>query len=246
MQRSILNRRDRAGAVALVALVHAGVIGGLLTLGPSVSIHDDLQRPLEVFDVVLPRMPPPPVVVESRKPPKDEGAAAPAGRKAQASPIKRIEPIVDLAPPPPAIIIAPTPDIGTAPSAGAAPVEGPGSGAGGQGSGTGSGSGGSGPGGGGEGGKGSRPSLASRPLTQRDFSSASRRAWPAGKRVLVTFEVQINGRATDCQVFQSIGLPEIDAETCALVTRKLRFRPARDGNGRPVVSRYGYAQVALF
>jgi protein TonB len=64
--------------------------------------------------------------------------------------------------------------------------------------------------------------------------------------VLVTFEVQINGRATDCQVFQSIGLPEIDAETCALVTRKLRFRPARDGNGRPVVSRYGYAQVALF
>jgi len=64
--------------------------------------------------------------------------------------------------------------------------------------------------------------------------------------VLVIFNVQLNGRATDCRVYQSIGVPSIDAETCALVTRKLRFRPARDERGRPYVERYAYAQVALF
>lgn len=246
MKRTTLSRRDRAGAIALVALIHAGVIGGLLTLGPSVPIADRLQEPLEIFDVVLrepPPPPPPPVVIESRAAPKKEGAAAPPARKAEASPIKQPEPVVKLPPPPPPVTAAPTPGIGTAPSAGAALLDGPGSGAGGQGSGTGSGSAGGGPGGGGE---GSRPSLVSRPLTQRDFSSAARRAWPSGKRVLVTFEVQLNGRATDCKVFQSIGVPSIDAETCALVIRKLRFRPARDEAGRPVVARYGYAQVALF
>jgi protein TonB len=75
---------------------------------------------------------------------------------------------------------------------------------------------------------------------------ASRRAWPSGKRVLVTFDVQLDGRASNCQVFQSVGVPSIDAETCALVVRKLRFRPARDTAGRPVVAPYAYAQVALF
>ena len=244
MKRTTLSRRDRAGAIALVALVHAGVSGGRLAMVPSLSITDRLQQPLEIFDVALPEPPPPPpVVIESRAAPKEEGAAAPPARKAEASPVKRVEPVVKLPPPPSPVTAAPTPGTGSAPSAGAAPVDGPGSGAGGQGSGTGSGGAGSGPGGGGE---GSRPSLASRPLTQRDFSSASRRAWPSGKRVLVTFDVQVNGRATDCKVFQSIGVPSIDAETCALVTRKLRFRPARDAAGRPVVARYGYAQVALF
>lgn len=250
MHRSTLSSRDRVGAILLVALLHAGIIAGLLTLGGHVPVPAAVEQPLEVFDVLLPPppppAPPPPPVVQSRAAPKKEGAAAPPARKAQASPIKRPEPVVKLPAPPPPVIAAPLPGTGSAPSAGAAPVDGPGSGAGGEGSGTGSGGSGSGPGGGGDGGAATRPSLASRPLTQRDYSSASRREWPPGKRVLVTFDVQPNGRASDCKVFQSIGIPSIDAETCVLVVRKLRFRPARDASGRPVVARYGYAQVAQF
>lgn len=248
MQPSTLSFRDRAGALVLVALVHVGVIAVLLTLAPATTIPKSLQQPLDVFNVRLAETPPlpPPVVVESRAAPKEGGAAAPPAKKAEASPIKQPEPLVRLPLPPPPVVAAPQPGTGSAPNAGAAPVDGPGSGAGGQGNGTGSGSRGSGPGGGGDGGEGTRPSLASRPLTQRDFNSASRRAWPSGGRVLVTFNVEINGRASDCKVYQSIGNPTIDAETCALVLRKLRFRPARDALGHPVVSRYAYAQSALF
>ncbi|GAA4004513.1 hypothetical protein GCM10022211_15590 [Sphingomonas humi] len=231
-----------------MVLVHAAVIGGLLSLAPAGSITRTLQQPLQVFDVVLPKPPPPPPspVVESRAAPKEGGAAAPPAKKAEPSPVKKVEPVVKLPPPPPPVVAAPAPGTGTAPASGAAPVDGPGSGAGGQGNGTGSGGAGSGPGGGGDGGAATRPSLASRPLTQRDYGSENRRAWPSGKRVLVTFDVLLNGRASDCRVFQSSGVPEIDAETCALVVRKLRFRPARDAAGRPVVARYGYAQVAQF
>ncbi len=248
MQRSTLSRRDRAGAIVLVVLVHAGVLAGLLTLGPSTAVREALQNPLEIFDVTLPKPPPPPppVVVESRAAPREEGAAAPPARKAEATPIKRVEPVVVLPPPPAPVTTAPTPGAGSAPGAGAAPIDGPGSGAGGQGNGTGSGGSGTGTGGGGDGGEGTRPRLASRPLTQRDFSSAARRSWPSGGRVLVTFNVEIDGRASDCKVFQSIGDPAIDAETCALVLRKLRFRPATNEAGRPIVARYAYAQAALF
>jgi protein TonB len=124
MKRSTLSRRYRAGAIALVTLVHAGVIGGLLTLGGAVPVPASLQQPLEVFDVALPAVPPPPppppVVVESRAVPRQEGAAAPPARKADAAPIQRPEPIVQLPVPPPTVITAPIPSTGSAPAAGAA------------------------------------------------------------------------------------------------------------------------------
>jgi protein TonB len=210
MKRSTLSRRDRAGALALVALVHAAVIAGLLALGGFEPEAEQSQQPLELFHVTLPKPPPPPpppVVVESRAAPKEEGAAAPPARKAEASPIRRPEPVVKLPVPPPPVIAAPLPGTGSAPDAGAAAVDGPGSGAGGQGDGSGAGSSGSGPGGGGDGGAAARPQLASRPLTQRDFSSASRRAWPSGKRVLVTFDVQLDGGQATARCSSRSGCP---------------------------------------
>lgn len=251
MQRSWVSNRDRVSAIGAVLLIHAGLAAALLTLGGGPAALIQNVAPLEVFDVDLvePRAPPPPppkpVEIEPDKAPEEEGASAPPARKAEATPIVRVEPKVELRPTQP-VVTSETPGQGAAPSQGAAPVDGPGTGAGGQGTGTGSGSGGAGSGGGGSGGAAVRPSLASRPLTARDYSSASRRAWPSGRRVLVIFNVQLNGRATDCAVYQSIGVPNIDAETCALVTRKLRFRPARDAQGRPMVDKYAYAQVALF
>jgi protein TonB len=245
MQQSWVTKRDRAGALSAVLLIHAALLAGLLTLGQSQGPPaGEASPPLELFDI-SPDVPPPPepVEVETRKAPEEEGAAAPPARKAQASPVVAPEPKVELPRRPP-VTASETPGKGSAPTQGAAPVDGPGTGADGQGSGTGSGSGGSGTGGGG--GAAERPALVSRSLTQRDYGSASRRAWPQGARVLVSFDVQLNGRASGCRVIQSSGVASIDAETCRLVTAKLRFRPARDRQGNPVVERYGYLQYPLF
>lgn len=245
MQRSWVTRKDRAGALAAVLLVHAGLLAALLTMGQgSVLPRTQSRPPIDLFEISPDSLPPEPVRIETRKAPEQEGAAAPPARKAEAAPVVAPEPKVEL-PPRTTLAVAETPGEGAAPTQGAAPVDGPGTGAGGQGSGTGSGSGGSGTGGGGEG-AAERPKLVSRSLTQRDYSRESRRNWPSGRRVLVSFEVQLDGRATGCQIVQSSGLPAIDAETCRLVTTRLRFRPARDRNGTPVVERYGYAQFPLF
>jgi protein TonB len=246
MQRSWVTSKDRAGALAAVLLVHASILAALLTLGQSTNlVRSEGSPPIDLFEI-SPEVPPPPepVRVETRKSPQKEGAAALPARKAEATPVAAPKPRVDVRPKSP-VVAAETPRQGAAPTQGAAPIDGPGTGAGGQGSGTGSGSGGSGTGGGGAG-SAERPALVSRSLTQRDYSRESRRGWPAGKRVLVSFDVQLNGRATDCRVVQSSGVPAIDAETCRLVTSKLRFRPARDRHGSPVVERYGYLQFPLF
>ena len=243
------SKKERATAVVGVVLVHAGVLAALLTLGGGPQKVIEAITPLEIFDVLPPPPPPPPpppVVVETKAAPEEEGAAAPPAKKAEASPVVRPPPKVILVVPPPPVVAAEKPAAGSAPKAGAAPIDGPGSGAGGQGSGTGSGGSGTGPGGGGDGGASNRPSLVSRSLTQRDYSGGSRRGWPKGKRVLVTFAVELNGRASDCKVFTSSGVPAIDAETCRLVLTRLRFRPARDEAGRPVVARYAYMQYPLF
>ncbi len=249
MLHSTLSARDRAGAIALVVLIHAGVIAGLLMLAPAGTIPQSLQQPLEIFDVLPPKPPPPPpppVEVESKAAPKEEGAAAPPAKKAEASPVKRVDPIVQLPPPPPPVVAAPTPGVGSAPTAGAAPVDGPGTGAGGQGNGTGSGGSGSGPGGGGDGGEGRGPSvIQSTTLTGRSYPREVLRVWPRGGRVFVAVRVQVDGRATDCKVNRSSGSPIVDQWTCRLVEERVRFRPAVDGQGRPEVRWYGYIQAPV-
>ena len=145
---------------------------------------------------------------------------------------------------PPTVAVTETPRQGAAPTQGASDVRGPGTGAGGIGTGTGSGGAGSGTGGGG-GGQGSRPRLITRSLTQRDYPSSLRRNWPSGARVLVIFNVQLDGRATDCRPYQSSGVAAIDQVTCSLVESRLRFAPARDKNGRPYVEKYAYMQAPV-
>ncbi|GAA4011747.1 hypothetical protein GCM10022280_06800 [Sphingomonas swuensis] len=244
MQRSWVSNRDRAVSIAAVLLVHAVVLAGLLTLGGGpAKVLADLD-PLQVFDVPVepPPMPPPPPPAVEQKAPEEEGAAAPPARKAQATPIQRPEPRVELPVAPP-VVAAETPGTGAAPAPGAAPVDGPGTGAGGQGNGTGSGSGGTGTGGGGSGGKASGPSvIAGTTLRGRDYPRAVLRAWPSRARVFVAIRVQVDGRATNCRVDRSSGNAVIDQWTCRLVEERVRFRPATDDDGRPVVSWYGYVQ----
>jgi periplasmic protein TonB len=245
------DRRQRANILALVVALHAGALLALLNArGPVTAIP--AIKPTSVFDVVVPppQVPPPtrprprpkPKPVTAPRPPRAEGAAAPAGLRARASAIVAPVPVVPVPTLQP-VAAATVADEGSQSTQGNAPVAGPGTGAGGSGDGNGSGAAGAGAGGGGSGGIGTRPSLASRPLSgRRDYSRDMLDAWPSGGRVLIRVQVQVDGRATDCRVDQSSGNREIDQETCRLVTTRLRFRPARDTSGRPVVAWYGYIQ----
>ncbi|MEO6299309.1 MAG: energy transducer TonB [Paracoccaceae bacterium] len=244
MYRPQTRPADRAATIAAVVAIHAALGFALLHLSGTVDLLPR-QPNLEVFDITPPVPPPPPPVIEQPKPkPKDkEGAASAANIKSKATPVVAPKPRVVI-PTPPKIVVTPTPGTGSQSTQGAAPVAGPGTGAGGSGTGTGSGGSGTGTGGGGSG-TGTGPRLASRSLTERDYPSSLTRTWPRGAPVFVKFHVQLDGRATGCEVTRGSGNPVVDQVTCSLVENRLRFRPAVDGQGRPYVAWFGYVQRPL-
>ena len=228
-----------------VVAVHAGILLAVLHAGGVSVVTGEPDQPIASFDVVEPVPPPPPPVDEAREEPqpREEGAASPPNLESQATQVVVPPPRVELPRPTP-VVASETPAQGSQPTQGAAPVPGPGTGAGGVGTGTGSGGSGAGPGGGGSGsGEGTRPTvIPGTTLTGRDFPREVLRAWPRRASVFVAVRVQLDGRATDCRVDRSSGSPAIDQWTCRLVEERVRFRPATDDQGRPVVSWYGYAQ----
>ncbi|WP_260483433.1 TonB family protein [Sphingomicrobium flavum] len=233
--------KTRVGTLILVLALHGVVLAAVMILGGKAPelLPDEV---LETFDVSIAE-PPPPVEVDIDTPdeatPRDEGLASEENLESDATPVEAPKPKVETPPVNP-IVASPTPNVGSDATQGASDRAGAGTGAGGQGTGTGAGAGGDGKGGGG----GTRPRVVqSTTLTQRDYPRAMRRDWPRGGRVLVSINVQVDGRATDCKVRQSIGDPAIDAETCRLVEQKVRFQPARDANGNPYVAWYGYVQT---
>ena len=242
MYRSLLNPRERAGAVVAVVAVHAAILLALLAAGQgsTPAVPGD-PPPIELFEVI--EQPDPPLIeqVEQEQAPEDEGAASPPNVVSQASPLVAPEPVV-VVPPVSEVTASPTPAEGSEPTQGAAPVPGPGTGAGGVGTGTGSGEAGSGSSGGGSGQARGPSVIQSTTLRGRDYPRAVLRAWPSGAPVFVAVRVQLDGRATDCKVNRSSGDPTVDASTCELVERRVRFRPALDDNGRPYVAWYGYVQ----
>lgn len=250
MYHPVPTLRERAGPLAAVLLIHAGIGYVLLNLtgaGAELARQSDLA----IFDVILPAPPPPPPpppVVEQQPAAKQarareaEGAASPKNIESKATQVVAPKPRI-VVPAKSPIVAATTPGIGANATSGASDVRGPGTGAGGTGNGTGSGGAGNGSGGGGGGGPPSRPTVIERTkLTSRDYPPEAIRAWPRGARVDVAVRVQLDGRGTDCKVNRSSGSRGIDADTCRLVMAKVRFTPARDENGRPYVDWYGYRQ----
>ena len=232
--------------MAAVVAIHAALAFAFLNLSGTIDLADpqDALRVFDVNDVPPPVPPPPPQQAERPKPKEEEGGSSPQNIRSEATPVVAPEPRIALPVPVP-IATTETPREGAAPTQGAADVRGPGTGAGGIGTGTGSGGAGAGTGGGGGGGEGSRPRLISRSLTMRDYPSSLRRSWPRGGRVLVMFDVQVDGRATGCTTYTSSGVAAIDQVTCSLVESRLRFAPARDKNGRPYVAKYAYMQAPV-
>lgn len=244
MSSLFLDTRDRTGAIVAVVLVHVGLALAILNLTGRIDIASEAQRTLKIFDVrEVPLPPPPPIKQAIEKPKKAEGAAAPKNIRSKATPVVAPKPTVEL-PVPPKIVVTQTPAQSNEATQGASDVRGPGTGAGGVGSGIGSGGSGNGTGGGGTG-IAVHPHLISRSLTARDYPRELLRVWPRGGRVLVTFDVQLDGRATGCHVYTSSGVPEIDQATCSLVETRMSFAPARDTSGRPRVDKYAYMQAPV-
>jgi TonB family C-terminal domain len=179
---------------------------------------------------------PPPSPTPSPEPQRiNEGAPpddpAPAGARAEAAqivlPSPKMPPLIS----PPPVLVSRVTGVGSDPTQGQARSVGTGTGAGGTGTGD---------GGGGNGGHGNVSG-------RRDYSAYPRQT--AGKLhyyeiprelrrdhggvIRLRYTIGIDGRVSDCSVIQSSGLPDFDRATCARITARFRFRPARDLEGRP-------------
>jgi protein TonB len=239
-----LGRRDRSGALAAVVVVHAGLLLALLNLSGTIDIASD-QSPLRVFDLTEPEPPPPPVVEvqpQQQPAPEEEGEASPPNIESRATPVVAPEPVVELPVTAP-VTVSPTPNQGTQPTQGAAPVPGPGTGAGGTGTGTGAGGSGSGTGGGG-GGVAVRSAVV-RGITNRDYPVQIQRKWPRGGQIFVRLRIEANGRPSQCDVMRSFGDRVADQWTCSLLMERGVFRPATNARGQPVADWLGYVQRDL-
>ena len=205
--------KDRMWAIAGVVAVH-GLFAYALLSGLALRVSERASDSLKLVDIMLPKPPPPP-------PPPPEEASKPKGEPSppnlKAVPTPVVSPPPRISAPSP-IAAAPVPSTGSAPSAGASNISGPGTGAGGSGSGL---------GGGGSGGGGSRAQRVQGRLSDSDFAGIE-------GFVAVRFTIRPDGRVTGCQILKSSGSAELDGMTCRLIERRFRYRPARDAQGRPI------------
>jgi TonB family protein len=160
----------------------------------------------------------------SQPPPPPERAQAEQGAPAapKASPVVAPEPEVQV---PTQNPIAAAPEAGTGASSAA--------GQGGVGTGTGAGGTGTGAGSGAGAGAGGRPARLVRNLTNSDYRSLTGNRIRQGSAALA-LGVDATGRVASCRVVRSSGDSVVDSGICALVSRRLRFDPARDAQGRPI------------
>lgn len=70
-------------------------------------------------------------------------------------------------------------------------------------------------------------------ITAEDYPSGAIRRLEEGSAT-VRLTVSAEGRVTDCTVVSSSGSAELDATTCTLLSRRARFDPALDAQGRPI------------
>lgn len=220
-------RRDRIIAAVAAALIELGC-GYLLLTGFPPQPPPAIDQGLHVLTIPTPRTPrsPHPIEVVHRQ----ARPAAPSlpNRRSEATAIVAPPPAVPLIVPP-TLIAAPQPGAGTQPTAGAADVRGPGTGSGGRESGNGGGGVGDGDG------DDTPPHWRSGRLHDSDFPRAAFEAGAQGT-VSVRYTVETDGRATGCTVTRSSGSAILDATTCRLIEKRLRFYPARDAAGDPVAS----------
>ena len=199
----------------LAALVVTAVLGFGVITGLNVKMVARAVEHLRTFDLTLPK--PPPAQPQPKPKPKPKPQGAPAAPKA--SPIVAPKPEVQL---PPKQVVAAAAQAGTGASSS--------NGQGGAGNGTGAGGTGNGLGGGGG---GNTPARLIRNLSRSDYARLTGGRMPEGSAGLA-IRVNANGRVDSCRVEHSSGDPSIDAGLCPLVSARLGFLPARNGQGQPI------------
>ena len=218
--RGTADRPDKAKAIVATIVANAALAAAILA-GLNVQIVRQSEERLAIFDIRQPPPPPPepppPPQPKRRQAKLEEGAR---GKKAEPSPIVAPKPRIRVRSPIPAARIAGT---GSATTSGAAT------------SGTGAGAGGSGtrPGRGGDGG-GFTPARRISKIPDHEYWRLASTGLQSG-RVGVTVKVHTDGSISNCRVARTSGDGKIDALMCQLTVRYVRFDPARDPGGRPVV-----------
>jgi protein TonB len=212
---------DRAKAIVAVVVVHV-ILAAVILSGLNVRMIAEKIEAMKSFDVVEEPPPPkPPPIREAQRATEEEGAA---GKKAEPTPV--------VAPKPPVVVPA-------KPPIAAAPVAGTGgaatSGASTAGSGPGAGGSGAGRGGGGAGDfSGYTPARRISRIPDREYrrlvAVSGRRTGSVG----ITLKVNTDGSPSNCRIVRSSGSGPVDALMCQLALNYVRFRPARDADGRPV------------
>lgn len=212
------NRPDRAKAVAAVVAVHVALAAIILT-GLNVRMVTAAVERLKTFNIEEPPPPPPiePSQPKAKQAKLEEGAA---GKKAEPSPIVAPKPRLPVQSPLPAAPVAGT---GNATTAGAANY------------GTGTGAGGSGTGRGG-GGAGGSPAQKISKIPNHEYRRLVSASGMERGSVGVGIRVTAEGRASNCRVVRSSGSAVADALMCQLTEQYIRFRPARDAQGRAIAS----------
>lgn len=224
------NWRERTGGAVAALAVTAG-LGAMLALG--LAVRERLVRADDAVAMFEVRPESTPKAKVERMPERNtrpSGEAAPPNLRSRATELAAPEPVVPIIVRP-LVIVAEKAADGVQATSGAAEVTGPGTGAGGQGDGFGGGGSGDGDGAGDP--DATPPRQIRGRIRDSDYPEdlADR---GVGGRVTVVFLVQTDGRVTECEVDGSSGIARLDALTCRLIRERFRFRPSRDGRGRPV------------
>ena len=209
-----------AGAITLAVHLLLGAIL-LFALARSNQVAPTASTRLVAVTDIPVAPPPPPLPPSQRHGGAHHSSAPPKGPPLASKPA--------VAPPAPVVVpsIAVPAPVGTMPAA-----TGAGGASTGGGGGTGNGEGGNGAG---LGDDGSPPEHIRGQISDRDYPRELSDAGVSGT-VGVRYRVGVDGRVSGCRITHSSGSEALDALTCGLIEKRFRFRPARDGSGRPVPS----------
>jgi periplasmic protein TonB len=228
---------ERLKSAGAVLLLHV-LMGYAFLFGLGVELVRRTSEPLKLVEILPVPQPAevPQIIPQKARSEAEEGKASPENLHSQPTEIMAPLPEIELPKPPP-ITVAPVAGTGVESDAGASNRRGPGSGAGGIGNGLGSGGGGRGTGSG----IGSEARLVRGRIVHADYPRSAVLDG-AGGNVVARLTVGPDGRVQRCTIARSSGHPALDETTCRLIQRRFRFEPARNLEGRPIASTFGWQQ----
>ena len=80
----------------------------------------------------------------------------------------------------------------------------------------------------------SLPTLKSGNISINDYPAAMLRAGHGGT-VVMLLTIDREGRVANCSIKRSSGYDDIDAHSCDVWSRRVRYNPARNAAGEPIV-----------